>query len=272
MVESIQTTINTISDIENFINPEEKTLVVFDMDGTIVMGPFGMGGDAWFQQLEINFKQNKVLQYRLVEQLGLYKQIHELASREEDHVNFVEEKLKRYMTDKLNYLVYKIQNDFQPVEDKTINFINSIQQKTNSNAIVLTSRSVDVLDTTTRYLSNIKLKFSIDGISESFFVEEKGFKFGYKEGVICCEGRNKGEVLKHFLKLLPKGSVNHLIFVDDTYSKVKDVEDAFVESEISATSLFYRPNLADRYDYSKSCEYVKGLKDINFEEDFFWLV
>ena len=177
------------------------------------------------------------------------------------------------MADKLNNLAINVIKDaYRPVEDKTINFINLLQTKPNLDLIVLTSRGLDVLDSTAEHLYSFKLNFSIKGINDSFVIKENQLKFGYKKGVICCEGGNKGSVLKYLLKLIPDKSIDQIIFVDDTYSKAKDVESAFVGSDLNVLSLHYCPNLVGKFDYLKSCEYIRELPNVNFEEEFFWLM
>src|SRR3972149_1511346 len=200
-----------ITDIYKYINPDEynnNTLVMFDIDNTIVTSQTDLGSDQWFDAMyekkmaEKNIDTNQAIQ----EILPTYKQV-------------------------------LMKTIYLPVEPETVSVIKNLQEK-GVMVIGLTARSLDLAYRTAEQLHDVDIHF------DNTTHHECPIKYGddkpalYLDGIIFSGNYNKGEVLVSWLKQVhytPK----KVIFIDDKLKNVRSVEQALHKRDFPFYGLRY---------------------------------
>jgi len=188
----------TLLEIEQYI--DEKTLVVFDLDNTLIRPKQMLGSDEWFC-FYFNKKIDEYGDRDRAEKaaLSLWLAIHTVSS-------------------------------MQCIEPCTQSVIKKLQQK-GIPLMVLTVRNSNAVNVSIRQLHSVHLDFS-----KTAPVEHPVNLHGidcvrYEKGVLFVADHNKGEALLQFLQqhsLQPE----KIVFIDDKWSlveQVKVVESAGIE-------------------------------------------
>ncbi|MBI5346558.1 MAG: DUF2608 domain-containing protein [Chlamydiae bacterium] len=197
--------IRNIKEIQSYLL-EEETLVVLDLDNTVIEPVQSLGSVQWFCNRIKEF-QNK----------GFTREkAFELAYPE--------------------WFAVQAITKVKPVEKDTAQFIQSLQK--NFKVLALTSRGPDLIFPTVRQLNsiNIDLSSTFPHLKEIVFESENETIF--KNGILFANRLNKGIILYQFLKLInyfPKV----IVFIDDCEKHVKEVEQAFFRTNVSFVGLRY---------------------------------
>jgi hypothetical protein len=136
-------------------------------------------------------------------------------------------------------------NLMQPVEASTVIMINALQD-IGLTQVPLTARSECLIETTKRQLREIGIDFSrqkhvIPGRIELNQVD--GTTSVYQDGIIFCNGQNKGKCLETFvnkcleLELISKPK--HFVMIDDKRKHVERVEEAAKRMGVAFHGLRY---------------------------------
>ena len=196
---------NSIADVFDHI--EQESLVIFDLDNTIITSAQSLGGDAWFSaQMEDYLENGLTNQEALAKVLPLWEALQHIS-------------------------------EVVPVEIDTASFIKTLQSK-DCSVIALTTRGYTMTNVTESQLKSVEVDFSKDSpiVGEIFFNHKAGILF--KDGIIFAQGVDKGSVLIKFLEITgiePK----HIIFIDDKLKQVKSVEKSCLENNIPFTGIRY---------------------------------
>lgn len=196
----------TIYDVDK--NHQEETLVIYDLDNTLIQLNQLLGSDQWFYY---RFKQ-------LIEKLG----DKDLA-------------LERAIAE---WIAAQTLSKVSIVEEGSAELIKE-QQERGIKIMGLTTRDCSMSMCTQRQLKelNIDLTPTAPSAKEHFFAKgKKGILF--RNGVLYTSGSHKGECFRKFLELVdykPK----RVIFINDKYANIKEVADICYEDKIPFLGLRY---------------------------------
>jgi hypothetical protein len=184
--------VSSIEELEQHV--DDKTLVILDIDNTLMRPTQTLGSDEWFcdyyQKCLAACRDSKQARLQAVD---LWHQIERLS-------------------------------DYQTMEKNTAAAVTRLQDK-NLPVMALTTRSMDITDATFRQLAmcGIDLK-KCAPIHENFWVPGID-QVLWKDGVLFSTGRHKGQVLQAFLDhthLHP----TRIVFINDKLAHLKEVESA----------------------------------------------
>lgn len=194
---------NQLTDVLDYVT--ENTLVVFDLDNTLIKAQQTLGSDQWFShEINQNMKQGLDLYQAIDNILPLYFHIQDVTA-----VTLTEP------------------------------CIPNILQKLNNMGIqtmALTTRSPQLARRTFQLLREVNIKFK-SNISHEFILEPE-FDSRHIKHCLFVGNANKGEILSLFLKqcgLNPQ----RIIFIDDKINHVKNVAKAVEQLDIEFIGLRY---------------------------------
>ncbi len=183
----------------------QGTLVVFDIDNTLIQQAQTLGSDQWFSYVLKQYTDKGMTkEAALAKTSGFWQQI--------------------------NY-----ETGVLPVEPQTPAFLRRLQD---AGLIVvgLTSRNAMFVDITERQLHDVQIDFSRSPISGRSDMAIDTVR--YYHGVLMTTGQNKGESLLKFLnrfQLHPQ----KVVFVDDILGNVQKMEDALTKANIPVVNVRY---------------------------------
>ncbi|MBN2267324.1 MAG: DUF2608 domain-containing protein [Candidatus Babeliaceae bacterium] len=185
--------INEIEEIASYVTPGPETLVIFDLDNTVIWPEEPEARDEWFAG-----------------QLSAYKKVG--LTPDEAIKRFLPTHLKAHATSK----IYNV--------DKDTPWLFTFLKENNVRVIALTARSIAFIGITKKQLKKADIKFSPGKNGWNEYYEIDGLKkpIFYTNGIIFAGGNPKGPTLELFLQKLafkPK----ELIFVDDSRQHVESV-------------------------------------------------
>ena len=214
----------TMKDLEKYV--DKNTLLIFDLDNTIVAPAQTLGSDQWF---EYNVKK--------YESRGLEK---------------------RAATDKSIEDWSRVQNAtaIKPVESVTPELIIRFQNS-GIKTMGLTARPPELAETTLRQLSTIGVNLNRNSVLTTTPLNPSNGDFRFQNGIVFLGPRySKGEVLVQFLKL-NKLSPTKIVFVDDKEKHVKSVEAELAKENIPYIGLRYGAADKDVKNFSKEISEVQ---------------
>lgn len=189
-----------------------KKLVIFDLDNTVFRPDHvnDVGSDQWFGNLiDHAFKMMHDKELALATALILRNAVH------------------KYIP-------------ICPVENDVISLIHMLQ-KMNMSVIALTARGSTIIDTTEMQLQRLQAQFSNNWpqVNRCFDACRSGSQVPmYQNGVIYCNGLNKGLVLKEFLRQ-SRTHQDHIIVIDDGKNNLECIKNAMQEMPLKLTLLRY---------------------------------
>jgi len=200
----------SFAELEQYIHNE--TLVVFDLDNTLIRPKQMLGSDEWFWYY-LNKKTDEYndKQRALKEVLPLWQDIQASSS-------------------------------MQCLEPCTKHVVEALQKK-GIPVMVLTTREYDFANVSVQQLCSLELDFSKTAPVKGFVKLHKIPIVQYEDGILFADNHHKGEALLHFLQqhsLQPK----RVIFIDDKHTRV---EEPNVLESIGIEYLGLRYTAADKY-------------------------
>lgn len=219
----------TIKDVLNYANTQD-TLVIFDLDNTLVHPGIELGSDQWFSYM-IKQKQAEGLdaEQALQNVLKVYYHIH----------NFI---------------------DLCPVEDKVTLDTLELLHKKGINTMALTSRSLPLIQRTQEQLDHAGIHFNCPAnFNHPIEITLKKSALA-KNGIIFCNNNSKGQTLMAVLKALNMHPTA-IVFVDDKQQYLVDVEHECIHSNIEFTGLRYGvlDNFVAQFDPKRAQEQLNEL-------------
>jgi len=216
--------IASIAEILPFI--DDTTLLVFDVDNTLIEPLGNLGSDQWY--------------YYIVRK---YVEIDKL-SEEEAH------KKTMAMWNKVQWII-----NLKAVEPTTPEIIKQIQTG-GIQTIGLTARTLDIADKTLEQLHSIDVCLNCNTIYDKELMFKCDDEVRFKQGIIFVgENNNKGKVLVQFLQLIDY-SAKKIVYVDDKMKHVVNVENAL--KKIGVPYIGFRYGATD----AKVAEFQTDTKDI----------
>jgi len=196
---------DSIQDVLRFA--EHGSMVVFDLDNTLVRPEKEVGSVQWFDHM---------LKQKVKRGLGVEDALTELLP-----------------------LSFEVQNhiDLCPVENKTVDVLQELRKK-EIVTVALTARSDTLVTRTKSQLQEIDIDFN----AENGFSRELTLEYPrpvlLKNGIIFCANNDKGSVLFSILTLIdyhPK----KIIFVDDKLDHLFEVEKACLRNAVNFIGIRY---------------------------------
>ncbi len=184
---------------------KKETLIVFDLDNTLLEPAQDLGSDQWFDNKRGFYKKQ-----------GLSSQIAFEKTFDEYH---------------------QIQSvtDVRLVEKDTLKVFQKAAEK--NQMMALTTRDDSLSYTTIRQLGKLNLVFKNPPVpQETYVYTDRGLL--YREGVFFTAGAHKGKAFLAFLKktnLKPKA----VLFINDKLEPLKELEEACLKNQIDFTGLRY---------------------------------
>jgi hypothetical protein len=210
---------------------DDKTLVVFDMDDTLIVPT-----EKMFYLL---YKKNEDFDPSDVDFVKLLRDdFRKIATSKND---------PEYLN-KLSSAVYA-KTIFTPVEERTVSTIKDLQNK-DVNVIVLTSSntgkffSIENMQQWREHnLNQIGLDFSKSFDQQEIIFENFDKQFGFYpvfyKGILCAAGNPKGKVLATFLDKMGK-KIDKVIFFDDIYHHCQSVDSEMKKRSIPIQCYWYK--------------------------------
>lgn len=205
--------IDTFGDLPSFV--EQETLLILDIDDTLLIPNQMLGGDEWFLH---RFKQHQ-------QDLG-------------DDANALEKALAEW--EAIRHLTA-----MHPVESSSIDIVAGLQQRGVS-VMCLTTQGLALATRTWQQLHQHAIDPSLTapkGGNDCFFTLN-GHGILYRNGILFTSGRHKGAALFKLcdaLGYLPE----KIVFINDKYSHLKEIEESAKEQGVPFLGLRYA--FADRH-------------------------
>lgn len=188
---------------------DADTLVIFDLDNTVMMPPQTLGGEEWYD-------------YFVEKRVGQFKG--EGLAEETAKEKAIDMGLKEWNTFHQNAKVV-------PVEKETPDLITRTQSS-GAMTMALTARPSTLAQSTVSQLQSIGIDFTKSPVSKKSLTISGTNPSAFHQGLLMVGPKNnKGEVLVKFLKQL-KLTPKKIIFIDNKQKHVDNVEKALAELKI----------------------------------------
>ena len=188
---------NKIEDIYTYLKPDDynaKTLIIFDIDNTLLKTKSHLGSDQWFYAT-VHYHENKGMSHQ-------------------DAINATLPHLLQIM----------FHSWMLPVEPATVKIVNNLQKR-GTTVIALTARSLDLTYRTIEQLDHVGIHFIGKGPAKCPIKYGSAQPALYINGIIFCGNYDKGEVLAYWLTQI-NYHPRKVIFIDDKMKNIKSVEEA----------------------------------------------
>ncbi len=178
----------------------QTMLLVLDLDNTTMQSSKDLGGDQWFNAILAHVTK---------------------------HVGNFEVALESVL---LVYNAVQHHIKSEAVEPGIVYIIRALQAL-GVPVLGLTARNLRILEPTLRQLHDIGIDFSKNLVQPEVYDR-------YAQGIIFCDGANKGDALAAFLSRV-EHSLTHVVMLDDKESHLKHVAVAMKKLNIQFTGLRY---------------------------------
>ncbi len=196
-------------------NLANKTLVVCDIDNTLLKGAQHLGSETWSEHLIAELESKGVLKH---------------------HAEQIETILWHTVQPRIKV---------ECVDSKTSQTLQKIQVKEIA-VLALTARTLPGVEYTFDQLLSVEINL-LDGLqpfANEYRILEPYYNVAYDKGILFCSNNKKSEVLFTFLE-----KENYypecIIFIDDKWKHVKDLEQACAKRNIDYIGI--RFSAADEY-------------------------
>jgi len=198
--------IKTMQEIHPFVGKE--SLIIFDIDNTIMETQQTLGSNQWFEHRFASLQKQKLSVSEALE-----KALHEWSSIQ----NVTEVKL---------------------VEPNTAAIIRDLQSK-GFTVMGLTTRGLGLSTCTLHQLErlNVDLSISPPSKSEIHFMND-GEGILYRKGILFTSGTNKGKALQSLLEKIGFHS-KKIVFINDKYKHLHSLEVVYEKTLVSFIGLRY---------------------------------
>jgi hypothetical protein len=219
---------NTIADVLKFVD-EPNTIVIFDIDNTLIHPNQELGSDQWFSyMMKEKFSQGLSAEQALAVVLPLFYQVHDY--------------IKMYLA-----------------EPSTAQVVNNLFGRS-IDTIALTSRSFPLIEKTEEQLklNGISFKKSAKFNKELSCTLTRPAKL--RHGIIYCNNNDKGKTLLDVLQLC-HCQPQKIVFVDDKINHLFEVERECLANHIKFVGIRYGAldNFVAQFDPIRAHEQLTAL-------------
>lgn len=197
--------IKSVQEISNYLYPE--TLLLFDIDNTLIEPVQTLGSDQWFDNQKVYYQDKG-----LGQSTALEKALAEMMSVQ-------------------NVTAIKI------VEEGTAELIAKLQKEGYS-MMGLTARGLGLSTRTLFQLASLGIDLDVTAPTRNdlFFINYHGVLF--RGGILFTAGTNEGMALLKFLHLI-NYKFGPIVFINDKLQPLQDVQQICEKYDISFTGLRY---------------------------------
>ena len=222
---------------EVLLKVSSNTLVVLDIDETLLTTSQMLGSDFWFQ--------NKIQKYAFE---GLDKK-EALAKTLPDYINFLTQSKVKLIESQAPVLVHKL-------------------QRMGVTVVGLTSRSSELAYVTTAQLQSLNINLNRTPIKLDELGLSSHLPHHYFEGILYSKSLHKGKVLLDLINHT-NFPIDRLVFVDDKMEYIQELQETCEANQIEYTGLRYarRDGAAASYDPAIADVQEKYFKEILSNED-----
>lgn len=186
-----------------------NSIIAFDIDNTILRPTKveDLGSDQWFKKiLQRESEKNPQRPQTLQSAIKLHQHIQKLIT-------------------------------VKPVEPEIPRIIK-ILQDLKLTTLIVTARKYSFADVTFRQLNDAGMNFSQDEHEESFEFTMNGRRVVYSQGVLFCDGANKGLCLIEYLKR-KLSAVSDVVMLDDSMDNLENVREVMRANNFNFHGLRY---------------------------------
>jgi hypothetical protein len=227
----------------------KKTLIIFDVDNTLLTATDDLGSDGWFKWQKGLLKSNPSSPDLVAKNFG----------------NLL----------KIQYFLFNNAN-MRPTQDNLLSLIAQLSDK-NIPTVALTARGSDIRNATENKLKEYQINFKITAectaplclkrgditgnelisASKNILSPADQIKFNFTKarpigvsgGLMMVAGQDKGLMLRLLLKSIKNKKIQNVIFVDDTFKNIKNVQNAFADSPYRISIFHYEKFEHDVNDF-----------------------
>ncbi len=208
----------------------DDTLVIFDIDNTLVHTAQDLGSDAWaYWMVEQKLRQGMQVQDAIEYIFDLFNHVHE-------HI------------------------DVFPVEDQSVSVVHQLKELSIP-TICLTSRPGSMIDRTQEQLKKVGFVLNCPvGLNKAVTLHMNS-RVEMANGIICGGINDKGDVLSSIFDKLDYQSPNTVVFIDDKSSCVESIGKACSKGGIGYTGIRYGylDQVAAAFDAKRADEQLSAL-------------
>lgn len=224
--------IKSIIKVLDFINKD--TLMLWDIDNTIMQPIDIAGSDSWFS-------------YRFSE----------IQKKEKDKNIAISQLLDE------QYLSWQ-ENKFTPIEDSSVAVVCATQEIA-KHTISVTARGILCCYNTIHWLRKLGISLMDKKFTNCIIPTEKKDRYdnlffsghpGFAHGIMFCGGMDEGMLIEKLFKIYPDLKSNDIVFVNDTKSRLEEVQRYCLKNNIKYTGLHYT------YGKPRDAKFVKTMKEI----------
>lgn len=186
---------------------QSETIVVLDLDNTVIQPKQLIGSDQWFRhQIEDFRKKGHSIQKAVSLTLPIY---HEVMNRSEVSV----------------------------VDNRTPQLIRDLQTA-NIPVMALTSRGAQLKDATARQLNSVAVNFNQGRFKDQQMHFDAQPNALFNQGIIFADGKHKGEKLSEYLNH-SQWHPKRIVFVDDQVKNVHQVREYLIPQAYDVVGIRY---------------------------------
>ena len=211
------------------LNSFSKSLIFIDIDNTLITPTTDLGSDHFFDwQIDMIEKKDSL-------------------ALSNSKTNMLEILFKLW-----NYIDYRLcDNDINLVLEKLI-------QKEKSDLVLCTARSVETQNITFKSLEQFNIpQYLSTKLLDNILIEQNNLNFKIKDGIIYCNGKNKGQIIELIIKNISK-FYNYIILIDDKLSNLDKFMKHNNQSNIIAIHYTGMDNIVNQFR--------QGSKDVVLKE------
>lgn len=197
--------IKYISELEKYI--KDNSVIIFDIDNTVMEPIQEMGNDQWFNH-----------------RLSFHK----------DNGHNEEESLEKAL---FEWTAVRYLTDMKLVEPHTASLIRDLQNK-GKVVFALTTQAPGLALRTIHQLNSLGIHFEKTAPSKDAFTLEKDGTCFYHLGVLFTSGAHKGEIIQKFFEYL-KWKPGHVVCINDKASHLKPIDLTCKEIKVPFVGLRY---------------------------------
>jgi hypothetical protein len=222
-----------LATILHYINPANSTLVIFDLDNTLVHPEIELGSDEWF--------------------------CHKIAQKKEE--GFDDLTAIYYVLPLLFYAQFNI--DLEPTE---IGIPELIQYLIDNGIAVmaLSTRSLPIVERTLEQLDNIDIHFCMPDVEPHDLIIPMHHPCFYKDGILFAGNNDKGEALHCFFEMM-NYHPEAVIFIDDKLKYLLSVQKSLEKYQIPFVGIRYSgcDDRVKNFDHTKSTAQLHAIRTGN---------
>jgi FMN phosphatase YigB (HAD superfamily) len=218
---------HSLADVKRFVTAQ--TLVLFDLDNTLMEPTQTLGSDEWFHQQLSDYTERGLTRMQAIQELlPIWHRIVQVSP-------------------------------FQVLEEDTADLVADVQAQA-AYVTAVTARGPELIQATRRHLRQVGVVLSGHALP---VIDQDQLPLAYDQGVLLCNGVHKGKALLRLLEHTSGLDFDRIVFVDDLEKNVRAVEEAASELGVEFIGLRYSAADHKQERYHHGVAHVQ-MKAFNF--------